>query len=269
VPFSGPATAFAVERITLPFAEDEGDRLALLTQHYYRADGQDPASTLELLLEPHQELRRELDLLVDAARDADIPQGMRYAESNSFYNGGRPNVSNAFGTALWAMDFMFTCAAAGCTGVNFHGGGSGSGYTPIADDAGVVVEARPEYYGLAMFARAGPGSPLVGTVTTPEKINSSAWAVERPDGGFNALLINKDDLRNISMNVSTGNAATAFDPLWLRGRYLSASTGQTLGGVGIASDGSWTPEPQAPLTASSGLLTVVLPPASALLLRSI
>ena len=102
-----------------------------------------------------------------------------------------------------------------------------------------------------------------------ETIDSSAWAVERFDGGFNALLTNKDDLRNISMNVAMGNTATAFDPLWLRGRYLAASTGQTLGGVSITADGNWTPELQAPMSPSGGVLTVVLPPASAVLLRSL
>ena len=133
VPFSGPATAFELKRFTLPFAQDEGANLAMLTHHYYRADRNDPNSTLAPLLQPHLRLVTELSPLTPAAAAAGIAQGVRLAEANSFYNGGVPNVSDAYGTALWVMDFIFICALAGCTGVNMHGGGSGPGYTPIAD----------------------------------------------------------------------------------------------------------------------------------------
>jgi hypothetical protein len=269
VPFSGPATAFAVSRIALPFAEDEGSRVALLTQHFYRGDGEESDSTLELLLEPDPNLQSELSVSVEAAVETGIPQGMRYAECNSFFNGGKTKISNASGTAFWAMDFMFTCAVGGCTGVNFHGGGRGPGYTPIADDDGVVVEARPAFYGLLMFTRAGPGLPIGGTVTTSEKINSSARGIERRDGGFNAILINKDDARSLKLNVATGSPATGFDPLWLRGGSLAASTGQILGGAPVSSDGTWAPKPQGSLSAGGALLNALLPPASAVLLRSL
>jgi hypothetical protein len=269
VPFSGPATSFDLTRIALPFAGDEGARIAMLTQHYYRANGEDPGSTLSLLLKPDPNLQPELTRLVKAAADAGVPQGMRYDEANSFYNGGRPNVSNAYGTAFWVMDFMFTCAVAGCTGVNLHSGGSGPGYTPIADNDGVVADARPEYYGMLMFTQACPGTPMPGTVASSDAINANAWAVARADSGLNVVLINKDADRNISMNVATGVAAGSFEPLWLQGPKLSETKGQTLGGVGIGSDGSWSRQPQAPLVASDGHLEVILPPASAVLLRSL
>ena len=64
-----------------------------------------------------------------------------------YAQGGVTNVSNAHGSALWTLDYMFTCALNGCEGVNFHGGGQGPGYTPIADNGTTVVEARPEFYG--------------------------------------------------------------------------------------------------------------------------
>ena len=78
--------------------------------------------------------------------------GFRMAECGSFYNGGAPNVSDAYGAALWTLDFMFALATNGCQGVNFHGGGDGTGYTPIADNGTTVVQARPEFYGLKMFS---------------------------------------------------------------------------------------------------------------------
>ncbi|WP_143762894.1 glycosyl hydrolase family 79 C-terminal domain-containing protein [Ramlibacter tataouinensis] len=270
VAFSGPAVAFDIRRFTLPFARDEGDNVSLLTHHYYRADRNDPASTLALLLRPDPVLLNELAVLVSGASQAGIEQGVRLAEANSFFNGGVANVSNAFGTALWVMDFMFNCAVAGCTGVNMHGGGSGPGYTPIADRNGVVVEARPEFYGMLMFSQAAQGLPMRGLVVAPSAvINVSAWGVQRADGGRNLILINKDDSRSVRMSVVTGIAADRYEPLWLRGTALSASTGQTLGGVAIGQDGSWAPQAQPPLIASDGELNVLLPPASAVLLRSL
>ena len=269
VAFSGPATAFDLTRVALPFAKDEGAGVPMLTQHYYRADGEDAGSTLDLLLQPDPNLQSELAILVKAASDAGMALGMRYDECNSFFDGGAPNISNAYGTALWVMDFMFTCAVAGCTGVNLHGGGKGPGYTPIADSDGTVVEVRPEFYGLLMFTQASPGAPMAGTVTSSASMNLNAWGVARADGGLNVVLMNKDATSGVSMNVATGIAAGSFDPMWLRGSALSATTGQTLGGVGIGNDGSWTPQPQAPLSASGGLLSVPLPPASAVLLRSL
>ena len=269
VPFSGPATAFDLRRFTLPFARAEGARVPLLTQHYYRADRDDPNSTLALLLRPDPNLLSELATLVEAAEEAGMEQGVRLAEANTFFGGGVPNVSNAFGTAFWVMEFLFTCAVAGCTGANLHSGGSGPGYTPIAERQGTLVEARPEYYGMLMFAQAAQGIPMSGVVVPSAPINFSAWGVQRDDGGLNAILINKDAERSISVDIATNIAASRFDPLWLRGTALSASTGQTLGGVAIGNDASWTPQPQEPLIASDGALIVQLPPASAVLLRSL
>jgi hypothetical protein len=269
VAFSGPSTAFDLSRFTLPFASDEGDNIAMLTQHYYRADRNDPASTLDLLLRPDPALVSELQALVTAASDAGIEQGARLNEANSFFGGGLQNVSNAYGTALWVLDFLFTCATAGCTGVNMHSGGSGPGYTPISERLGVVVEARAGFYGMVMFAQAAQGLPMDGVLVRSAIINVSAWGVQRDDGGRNAVLINKDESRSVGMNVSTGIAADRFEPLWLRGTALSASSGQTLGGIPIGNDGSWSPPPQEPLVASNGLLNVTLPPASAVLLRSL
>jgi hypothetical protein len=196
---------------------------------------------------------------------------VRLAEANTFFGGGVPNVGNAFGTAFWVIDFMFTCALAGCTGANLHSGGSGPGYTPIAERQGALVEARPEYYGMLMFAQAAQGISMESVVVLVPSaaINVSAWGVQRDDGGLNAILINKDANRSISVELTTNISASRFDPLWLRGTDLSASSGQTLGGVAIGSDASWTPLPQEPLNASNGSLIVQLPPASAVLLRSL
>jgi hypothetical protein len=269
VSFSGPATAFDVAHFTLPFLRDQGATLGMLTHHYYRADRNDPTATLAVLLQPDPGLSTELSRLVPAAARKGVARGVRLDEANSFYNGGVPGVSNAYGTALWVMDFMFICALAGCTGVNMHGGGSGPGYTPIADRDGVAIGARPELYGMLIFARAAQGLPLEGTVDADAAINVSVWGVARDDHGLNAVLINKDGTRSVRVELAIDHAATRFDPLWLRGMGLAATIGHTLGGVAIDANGTWLPQPQEPLIASENRIVVLLPPASALLLRSL
>ena len=98
---------------------------------------------MALLLQPDTSLPGTVSNIVAAATAASLPLGFRTDECGSFYNGGAPNVSDAYGTALWTLDFMFTCALNGGQGVNFHGGGDGTGYTPIADNGTTVVQARP------------------------------------------------------------------------------------------------------------------------------
>lgn len=272
VPFSGPAAAYDTARFTVPFARDAGAGVPLLTQHYYRANGQDTSSTLDLLLSADAALPGRLQSLVAAARTAGMADGLRLAECNSFYNGGAPNVSNAFGTALWVLDFLFTCAVNGCTGVNLHGGGNGSGYTPIADSNGTVVAARPEYHGMLMFSLAAAGMARAGVLNLASDFNASLWGVQRSDGGINLLVLNKDRNRALQATVSTGLGASApasFDPLWLTGTSMDAPTGQMLGGSTVAPDGSWQAQAMAAVPTRDGSVSVLLPPATAVLLRSL
>ena len=267
VAFGGPGTSFDLERNTLLFAADAREHLALLTHHYYRASRDDPDSTLTLLLESDPALADELESLVEAASVATLPMGVRLTEANSFFGGGLPGASDAYGSALWVIDFMFTCALAGCTGVNMHGGDRGS-YTPIADVDGVVVEPRAIFYGMVMFANAAHGLPLEGAIASDDDIDLSAWGVQRDDGGLNAVLINKDDARSVGVRLASGISADRFEPLWLEGEGLSTISGFTLGDVPIGDDGTWMPQPRPLVPNSSGLLDVLLPPSTAVLVRS-
>jgi hypothetical protein len=263
---TGPAAAYNVSGYTVPFAHANAAELALLTQHYYRANGQDASSTLALLLQPDPALLKNLQLLSSAANA--LPLGFRMGECNSFYNGGAPNVSDGYGTALWSLDYMFSCALAQCRGVNFHGGGNGTGYTPIADSNGAVVEARPVFYGMTMFAQLAQGHAVPATVTLGQSVNFTAYGVARTDGGTNVLLVNKDPAITVIAAVDAGATVRAMVPLALTGPGLSATTGLLLGDVGIGADGTWSPQKASPLAAANGQLTVNVAPLSALLLQS-
>ena len=81
-----------------------------------------------------------------------------------------------------------------------HGGGNAPGYTPIADDSGAVIEARPEYYGLLLFALAGTGT-LLETQLSAGGVDVTAYAVRTPSGGLNIILVNKDTLQNLTLTI--------------------------------------------------------------------
>jgi len=267
--FTGPVSADNTAGYTVPFAAAEKGTNALLTQHYYRANGQSTNSTLALLLAGDSSLPGIVSNLVTAATTNNLPLGFRMAECGSFYNGGAPNVSDAYGTALWALDYMFVLALNGAQGLNFHGGGSGTGYTPIADNGTAVIQVRPEYYALKMFSLLSQGNAIPATVTLSSNVNFSAYGVRRPAGGITALLNNKETNHYAQVTVSLGTNVTAAQAIWLAGPYLSATNGYTLGGAVMNANGSWTGGVQATLPAVNGQLTVVLPPITALLLNPV
>jgi hypothetical protein len=153
-PFAGPDTAYNNEWL-VPFAKQFKHEAGFLSQHYY-AEGPptDPSMTIERLLHPNPKLQDEFEGMQATMQESGLP--FRLAETNSCYQGGKPGVSDTFASALWSVDLMYQLASAGGMGINFHGGGYGW-YTPIAGTQENGFLARPIYYGMLLFAQAGPG----------------------------------------------------------------------------------------------------------------
>jgi hypothetical protein len=266
--FTGPATASHYAAYTVPFARDAASDINLLTQHYYRANGELPTSTLDELLQPDPALVSELDALRAASVNGARPLDYRLAEANSFYNGGAPGISDGYGTALWVIDFLFANALHGSSGVNFHGGGDGPGYTPIADKGGAVVEVRPDYYGMLFFALAGQGD-LLATTTSVADVNFGAYALRATDGSTSVVLVNKDATTTVRAKVELGQASWLSLLTLLTGPALSATSGYTLGGAPVGPDGTWSPTFPTIVPVTGAALLVDVPPASAALLQVI
>jgi hypothetical protein len=239
-PFTGPASAADVATWTVPFASDEGSTVILLTQHYYRGNGMSASSTLAELLMPDPSLITQLGDLQTAATSNHIKNAFRMSEANSFYNGGADGISDAVGSGLWVVDFLFTNAMYGSTGVNFHGGGNSTGYTPIADLNSVVQEARPDYYGMLLFTLAGQG-PMLDTTVSAGTLNFTAYTVAPGVGETNVVLLNKDPTTAAHVTVSLGVSATRATTTLYTGPSLAATSGFTIGGIPVGKDGSWTP----------------------------
>jgi len=266
---TGPAAAGSVPAWTLPFAAGERGRIQMVTQHYYRANGQDPASTAAKLITTDWRLHTVLEALKHAGWAAGAP--VRLAECNSYYNGGAPGVSNSYASALWVIDFLFTCALWEVSGVNLHGGGRGA-YTTIADRNNEVVEVRPQYYGLKLFGMAGEGTLLQTTINADGR-NLSAYAVRSPAGGLSLMLVNKEPAEDVEVAVSLPRAATGARAVTMTqlspgaaGPSLTATSGVRLQGAGVALDGGWTPEPATAVPVRGRSLSVRAPRLSAVLL---
>jgi autotransporter-associated beta strand protein len=266
---TGPASAGNTTGYTVPFATNEEGVISLLTQHYYRANGQSPSSTIAFLLQPDTSLPGTISNLVAAATRANLPLGFRMDECGSYYNGGAPNVSDAYGTALWALDFMFTCALNGGQGINFHGGGNGTGYTPIADNGTSVVQARPEFYGLKMFSLADQGNVVPAVITLSSNINFTAYGIRRPNGAMSVLLNNKDTNNGVQVAINLSGDVTAAQAIELTGTNLNSTNAYTLGGTTINPDGSWKGGVQSVTPATNGQTSFLVPPITAVLLNPV
>ncbi len=219
VSLTGPVAASNVSGYVAPFAKAEGRSVILLSDHYYRGNGQSATSTVDLLVSPDANIVTQAKSMFAVSQSIDVPY--RFAETNSFYNGGAPNVSDSYGSALWVIDHLFACASNGAQGINLHGGGNSTGYTPIADSNGVVVAVRPEFYGVTLFTLAGQGT-LQQTTISAGGINATAYAIQAVSGALSIVISNKDQAQTLNVNLQIPQAAQAATliqmtgPHWIR-----------------------------------------------------
>ena len=238
VVFTGPAAGGDIPNWTVPFGEyATNQQIGLLTQHYYRESGANASATAAELVSANPWLETDCGELQTAARNIGIP--WRMSETNSFSDGGSNGASNSYASSLWVIDHLATIALNGGAGVNMHGG-SGSIYTPISDNDGVVVGARPVYYGMLMFNLLGQGQMLNTTVNTGG-LNVTAYTVKPPTGGLNLLIVNKDSTQNVQPNIHCGQIVHQASLLQMTGPNLGATTGIMIQGATVNLDGSFTP----------------------------
>lgn len=237
-PFAGPDVAGNTDW-AVRFAKDEGHDLALLTHHYYRGGARNPESSLQELLAPDPRLGPMLDAMRAASQEAGIPY--RIVETNSFSGGGKRGVSDTFGSALWALDYMLTLAAHGAAGLNMETGmnqhGFISPYSPIMDDQLGHYTAAPDYYGMLAFAQFAGGERL-RTDYDASGLNATVYAVKR-DGNVIIAIVNKDDARAAKANIAVGNEFQRATVARLAGPSLDSKTGVILGGSSVSAAGQW------------------------------
>ncbi len=270
---TGPADAGSESSWTVPFGQyATKSEISLLTQHYYRGDGQSASSTAANLITPDATLVSDLETLNTGAKGVGVPY--RVSECNSYYNGGADGVSDAYCSSLWIVDFLFDCALNGSVGANFHGGGDSDGYTPIADSGGAVVEARPEYYGILLFTLAGQGTLYTASLSGIGSLNITAYAVKTSSGALNVIVVNKDSAQNLQLTVQlpqSASSATLLEMTQLTagasGPSLSATSGMTIQGASVSANGSFSLGAAYTLSVSGTELTCYVPYLSAVLIQ--
>ena len=289
--FGGPDVGSSAEWV-VRFAQEAPKHLpghiVAATSHYYAEGPPDnPNVNIAHLLRPDPRVRRDMNLIMAAARAAHLPY--RMTEGNSCYRGGKPGMSNAFASALWAADYMLELASFGCAGVNLHGGSTnairhslgghlpglkvspnaaaqaaqGSFYTPIAGDRKTGFTARPDFYGmkLANLLAGGRMRPVQLSVSADQ---ATAYAADFPKNETcpphtRLILINKDASQPLSISLRTNAQAT----LWsLSAPSLHSITNVTLAGATLG-EHPFHPKQVQHLTSAGGQLTVTLLPASA------
>jgi len=265
-PFAGPDVARGTDWVTR-FAQDEGHDLKLLTHHYYRGGARNPRSSLDELLAPDPHLGRMLDAMRAASTKSGIPY--RICETNSFSGGGKPGVSDTFGSALWTLDYMFTLAAHGASGLNLETGVNQldfvSPYSPIMDDQRGHYSAAPDYYGMLAFAPAA-GGELLGTECDAAGLNATVYAVRQTDGKLLVTIINKDRGRSAEAHIDAGKRFSRGTAMRLSGPSPESRNGTTLGGSSLDASGMWHATKTEPVHLKGGEPSILVPAASAAIL---
>jgi hypothetical protein len=270
IPFAGPDVAGKTAWLT-SFAADEGHDAVLLTHHYYRGGQKNPTSTIPTLLGPDPKLQPQLDQFRAASQSSGLPY--RICEVNSFSGGGRPGVSDTFAAALWVLDYMFTLARNGCSGVNMETGvnqlGFISPYSPIFDDTANHYTARPEYYGMLAFSLAAKGRLLPTTLAT-DLPGITLYATQSQSDAKKLTLtaINKGPQnQTLTIPLPTTIPARQATILRLTAPSLDAQSNITLGGAQVSPTGIWKPTRTEPLSLTHHTLQLTVPAASAAIVQ--
>jgi hypothetical protein len=262
--FGGPDVAGYspwVDQFAVAARKKMGSRLVAVTSHYY-AEGppDDPRVNISRLLRNDPKIGERAKVIADLA--AGLGMESRMTEGNSCYRGGKPGMSDAFASALWAGDYMLTLAEAGYGGVNFHGGGAsylraslgghmpgdlvaqkitpakGAYYTPIAGDLADGFYTQPIFYGM-MFANQLAGGRVVNATLQAGDVNATAYAAKTRDG-LRIAMFNKSEDRDSRIKINTGDSYVRATVWRLCGSGLDATSGVTLGGSEIQHYARWS-----------------------------
>jgi hypothetical protein len=182
------------------FDSTEAGALATFSQHYYVANGE-ADNPDDILLTPSAATTGPAGVAGAVATTHQFGIPFRMGEINSLYLGGEAGISNAFGSALWAIDTMFEYVSVGVDGVNWQTGSLSynpyNAFTISSDSVAGVntysATVNPLYYGLLFFqAATGKGARLL-PVTLGTQANLKAWATVDASGTESLVLINKDE----------------------------------------------------------------------------
>lgn len=148
-----------------------------------------------------------LPYVVQLAQSKNVP--LRFSETSSAATGtsDTTNVSHTYISALWALQYLYTLAANGVSGVNFHSSGS-SVYSAIDWGPSTTTAAyriAPIYYGLLTFIDGAKNQRMltVTPVSSAQAPRASYFATSSDDGkAIHVTIINKDVTNTLAATIN-------------------------------------------------------------------
>jgi hypothetical protein len=285
----GPSavTSDFANKFAQEFARDP--HLAKVTQHFYvfgdgRQAEKKAAMTRAKIISNSASSHYAHDYLGVAGKLATNRIAYRIDEMNNCYNGGAKGVSDAYASALWALEWLHWWASKGIDGMNFHTGEkvgmNGSFHAPNyasfirvpGEEAG--FEVKPIGYGLATFAMGVGQVPVSVDVRMKPSFDGSAYAYAGKNGEFTVTVLNKShDQGSRTAQVDVILPKPCVRGSWKRldlsqsGNHIAATSGITIGGAGIGLDGIWKGVWRDLGAGLDGSLKLTVPPATAAILK--
>lgn len=246
-----PDTDFNGESWTVNFARAEKDsgRLLFLTQHDYAGQGAGGVNVSTALASMLSEewVNQRYQPLFDHVLGPVQKEGLSYrmTEAND-YTGGVNGASNAYASALWALDYLHWHAAHHALGVNFHNKRWIFTDTILPDASGKLY-FNPKAYAIKAFDIGGHGIPMPLTITNTDGTNLTAYAV-RKDQSLFVTLINKEfgpTAKEAAVTIQAQGIARRSVGMMLQAPANDVTTkaGITLGGASMTTNswnGQWT-----------------------------
>lgn len=207
---------------------------------------------------------------LSAAAQLGVPAAM--TETNSAVCAGTPGVSDAFASALWALDYSLLIAQQGIVNADFMGGTNAAGcdpYTPLCPTTGDLT-VRPIYYGMLATELAGTGR--FAALDNPDAADVRAYAV-RHGHRLTVVLDNVQDPATNGATTVTLNLGGDFRSGRLTALTtsssagLSATTDITLGGQQVGPHGAFPPPQSTPVSVHNQTATVTVPAGSAAIIQ--
>ncbi|EHL01833.1 hypothetical protein M7I_2187 [Glarea lozoyensis 74030] len=137
---------------------DADKDIKIISSHNYIGGATQPGVTLQGTLMNHTVTAKSVDAQAQLQKNLSY-LGLPFilGETNSLYNQGKPGLSNAFGAALWGIDFNLYCASVGIRRVHMHMGTNYryQSWQPVQTNI-TTLGTKPPYYGhVAVAAMMG------------------------------------------------------------------------------------------------------------------
>ncbi len=211
-------------------------------EHYPCMGGKACAGWSSLYWEPAY-----VNHVVQAWKDNGLPPNVPFfmTEGNDLGEGGTGTVKSA----LWLADYVGSMLTAGAGGTYyFHyiaseGRGGGGGFLPI-DDNNHVRNYPPQYLATQVITKewVQPVDAVHKLFKVASDVSDTdgntlvtAYAVERPDGKWSVMLVNKDQDHEHSVKV------TFADPVSKHDRFFSGTVDRVVFGP---AEYQWHPDPR-------------------------